>query len=344
MLHKRFVLPLALFTAALMLVVSGCAWLRRSPERSPLPRQEAPKEERRQKQEPAPQVEIPQAISQGKNKEPQLRLYRADKGTVETVKIEDYIQGVVAAEMDPSWPQEALAAQAIIARSFTLQKIAENGGVPNRNAHASTDIKEFQAYDVSRINDNVRKAVEATRGQVAVYGDEFIRGWFHAYAGPRTAMAREGLEFKGANPPYIQIVDSPAEDVIPEEEKRWQESFPLSQIRSATREITGKDPGEVKKMEIAEKGPSGRVIRFRVNDVEVSGPQLRLALDSTVMRSTFVEEIKISGNKVTMKGSGYGHGVGMCQWGARALAEKGRSAEEIVNYYYRNIKIVKLWD
>ena len=62
------------------------------------------------------------------------------------------------------------------------------------------------------------------------------------------------------------------------------------------------------------------------------------------MRSTFVEEIKISGNKVTMKGSGYGHGVGMCQWGARALAEKGRSAEEIVNYYYRNIKIVKLWD
>ena len=97
-------------------------------------------------------------------------------------------------------------------------------------------------------------------------------------------------------------------------------------------------------MEIAEKGPSGRVIRFRVNDVEVSGPQLRLALDSTVMRSTFVEEIKISGNKVTMKGSGYGHGVGMCQWGARALAEKGRSAEEIVNYYYRNIKIVKLWD
>ena len=101
MLHKRFVLPLALFTAALMLVVSGCAWLRRSPERSPLPRQEAPKEERRQKQEPAPQVEIPQAISQGKNKEPQLRLYRADKGTVETVKIEDYIQGVVAAEMDP---------------------------------------------------------------------------------------------------------------------------------------------------------------------------------------------------------------------------------------------------
>ena len=119
--------------------------------------------------------------------------------------------------------------------------------------------------------------------------------------------------------------------------------LPLSQIRSATREITVRIR-EVKKMEIAEKGPSGRVIRFRVNDVEVSGPQLRLALDSTVMRSTFVEEIKISGNKVTMKGSGYGHGVGMCQWGARALAEKGRSAEEIVNYYYRNIKIVKLWD
>ncbi|HZK25568.1 MAG TPA: SpoIID/LytB domain-containing protein [Oscillospiraceae bacterium] len=342
MYHKRVRLLGFLLIAVMICAGPGCAWLQRSPEQSPLPKQAAPNKDT--EQAPAPQAQIPKAISQGKKKEPQLRVYMAKKGAVETVQIEDYIQGVVAAEMDPTWPQAALAAQAIIARSFTLQKIAENGGVPNRNAHASTDIKEFQAYDASRINDNVRKAVAATRGQAAVYGDEFIRGWFHAYAGPRTAMAKEGLEFKGANPPYIRIVDSPAEDVIPEEEKKWQESFPLSRIRKVTREITGKDPGAVKKMEIAQKGPSGRVVRFRVNDVEVSGPQLRLALDSTVMRSTFVEELKISGDKVTMKGSGYGHGVGMCQWGARGLAEDGKSAEEIVKYYYRNIEIVKLWE
>lgn len=342
MYQKRVRLLVYLLIVVMTFSVTGCAWLKRAPEQSPLPKQPGPAAEK--EQDPQPQAKIPPAISQGENKEPQLRLYIAEKGTVTTVAIEDYIEGVVAAEMEPTWPEEALAAQAIIARSFTLQKIAENGGVPNRNAHASTDIKEFQAYNASRINDNVRKAVKKTRGQVAVYKDEFIRGWFHAYAGPRTALAKEGLEFKGANPPYIRIVDSPAEDVIPAEEKNWQESFPLSRIRNATREITGKDPGAVKKIDIAQKGPSGRVVRFRVNDVEVSGPQLRLALDSTAMRSTFVEDIKISGDKVTMKGSGYGHGVGMCQWGARGLAEEGKSAEEIVKHYYRNIDIVKLWE
>ena len=325
-----------------LLSFAGCGWLQRSPERLPKPAQ--PEEKKEGNPEAEQQVTIPKSINQGAKKEPKLKVYIAEKNRIETMPFEEYIQGVVAAEMDPEWHKEALAAQAIIARSFTLQKIAENGGVPARNAHASTDIKEFQAYNASRINENVRQAVESTRGQVAVYGKEFIRGWFHAYAGPRTAMAKEGLEFKGPNPPYIRIVDSPAEDIIPEEEKKWEATFPLARIRSVTRNITGQDPGKITKMEIAEKGPSGRAVLLRINDVEVSGPQLRLALDSTVMRSTYIDDISIKGSSVTLKGSGYGHGVGMCQWGARSLAEEGKSAEEIVKYYYRNIDIVKLWE
>ena len=313
---------------------TGCRWWQRAPERSQGP----------ETQKDAPKVAIPDPINQGEKVEPEISVYLAEENRVQAMKIEEYLQGVVAAEMDPAWPQEALAAQAIIARSFTLQKISEDGGVPERNAHASTDIQEFQAYDASRINANVRQAVESTRGLVAVYGNEFIRGWFHAYAGPRTATAPEGLEFDGPNPPYIQIVESPADEIIPEDERNWQASFPLSQIRSATREITGKDPGEVTKMGIAKKGPSGRVVSFRVNDVEVSGPQLRLKLGSTEMRSTYVENLEIEDGKVNMKGVGYGHGVGMCQWGARALAEAGKNAEEIVKYYYKDIELVKLWE
>ena len=215
--------------------------------------------------------------------------------------------------MEPTWHKEALAAQAIIARSFTLQKIAEDGGVPRRRANASTDIREFQAYDAARINDNVREAVESTRGQVAVHGNEFIRGWFHAYAGPRTASAREGLEFRGPNPPYIRIVDSPAGGTIPEDQRDWEARFPVSRVRNVVRQVTGRDPGNVTRIEVAQKGPSGRVTRFRVNDVEVSAPQLRLGLDSTVMRSTFINRVRIEGNQVVMSGTGYGHGVGMCQ-------------------------------
>jgi stage II sporulation protein D len=291
-----------------------------------------------------PNPEIPAPVRQGANVEPELRVYVAEANTVRTMKFEEYLMGVVAAEMEPTWPEEALAAQAIIARSFTLQKIAQDGGVPARNAHASTDIREFQAYDAGRINDNVWAAVERTRGEAAVYGGEFIRGWFHAYAGPRTALAREGLEFRGPNPPYIKIVDSPAGEIIPEEERNWQAAFPLARIRNAARQIAGRDPGPVNRVKIARRGPSGRVTVFRVNDVEVSAPQLRLALDSTVMRSTFVDSLRIEGNQLIMRGSGYGHGVGMCQWGARALAEQGSSPEDIVRYYFSNVKIVKLWE
>lgn len=336
MKKRQLLIFLLLF---IMLLTSGCGLFGRTPELTPLP-----EEFRRLRERTTTEPTIPAPINQGANVEPELRVFIANQNQVRTMQMEEYLMGVVAAEMEPTWPQEALAAQAIIARSFTLQKIAENGGVPARNAHASTDIKEFQAYDAARVNDNVREAVEATRGQVAVHGSQFIRGWFHAYAGPRTALAREGLDFRGPNPPYIQIVDTPADPVIPEDQKDWQASFPLSQVRNVVRQATGQDPGNITNVEIDNKGPSGRVTRFRVNDVELTGPQMRLGLDSTVMRSTFVNKIGIEGNRLVMSGTGYGHGVGMCQWGANALAEEGRSAEEIVNYYYRNVNIVKLWD
>lgn len=322
-------LPL-LAALLVVLAVGGYLGLRRPPELAPLRR-------------PAPAPEIPAPINQGKGVEPELRVFFAGENQVRTMKIEEYLQGVVAAEMDPDWPREALAAQAIVARTFTLQKIAADGGVPRRGAHASTDIKEFQAYDAARINDNVRQAVEATRGQVAAYGGRFIRGWFHAYAGPRTALAREGLEYRGPNPPYIQIVESPVGGVIPPEERYWQASFPLARVREVVRQVTGRDPGRITRVEIDKQGPSGRVTRFRVNRAKISGPQLRLGLGSTEMRSTFVDSISLAGDSLVMRGSGYGHGVGMCQWGARALAEQGKSAADIVRYYYRNIEIAKLW-
>lgn len=340
--QKRYLLAL-LVIIMLGSLIAGCPQLRRAPEMIPAPEpdQDTPLDPRRPAAEPPP---IPEEIDAGENQEPRLRVFIAEENRVTEMEMEEYLMGVVAAEMNPDWDQEALAAQAIIARSFTLQKIAEAGGVPERDAHASTDIQEFQAYNAEEINDNVREAVERTRGQVAVYGGEFIRGWFHAFAGPRTALADEGLGFDGPNPPYIHIVDSPADEIIPEEEKYWEESFSHSEVREAVQSITGDDPGEITSVEIADEGPSGRATVFRVNDVEVPAPEFRLALGSTEMRATFVDEIEVEGNELTMSGTGYGHGVGMCQWGARAMADDGQSAEEIVQYYYNDIEIVQLWE
>lgn len=288
--------------------------------------------------------QIPQDIAEVEDEEPIITVFLHEEDRTTEMSMEEYIKGVVAAEMDPNWDENALAAQAIIARTFTLQKIQEEGGVPEREAHASTDIEEFQAYNAEEINENVSSAVENTRGLVAVHEGDFIRGWFHAYAGPRTALADEGLEFEDGNPPYIHIVESPGGDVIPPEEKDWEEAFSLEDIASAVEEITGERPDEPGEVEIVETGPSGRATTLNVDGVEVSAPEMRLALGSTEMRSTFVEEIENNGEEVVLSGTGYGHGVGMCQWGARAMAKEGTEPEEIVDYYYKNIEIVKLWE
>lgn len=288
--------------------------------------------------------EIPPEIRTEENHEPVLSVYISEEGTVREMQFEEYIKGVVAGEMKPDWPENALAAQAIIARSFTLQKIEEDGGVPQRNAQASTDIEEFQAYDADSITENVEKAVEMTRGEVAVHRGDFIRGWFHAFAGPQTALADEGLAFEGGNPPYIHVVRSPAVDRVPDEERDWEESFSFEEIRNAVRQVTGEDPGAITEFVIARKGPSGRVTLFKANDIEVKAPDLRLALGSTEMRSTYINDMEVTGDQVTFEGVGFGHGVGMCQWGARAHAEDGLSPEEIVRYYYKDVEIVKLWE
>ena len=295
---------------------------------------------RKQESESPP---LPEALQDYRGREPRLKVYQHETGQVAEMNFEDYISGVVAAEMDPEWPESALGAQAIIARSFTLQKIKENGGLPHRNAHASTDFKEFQAYSADRITERVRKAVESTRGRVALYDGDYIRAWFHAYAGPRTALADEGLEYKGGNPPYIQIVGSPAEKIIPESEKNWSASFPLARVREAVQEVGGGDPGPVESAAISAKGPSGRAIKIKINEVEVPAPAFRLALGSTDMRSTFIDQISVGEDGLDLSGTGYGHGVGMCQWGARALAEEGHTPDEIVDYFYRNVTLADAW-
>ena len=321
-LNSAFLVLLVIY-----ILLGGCRLKPQDPE--PLAEPEAPP--------------LPESIRQEEGQEPVIKVYMHETGTVEEMGIEEYISGVVAAEMDPEWHEEALAAQAIIARSFTLQKIGDEGGVPEHGAHASTDIEEFQAYSAERINDRVRNAVNQTKGQVAIYQNELIRGWFHAFAGPRTALADEGLEFEDGNPPYIQIVDSPGKEIVPEEEGNWSASFSSAEVRAAVEEVAGSDPGPVVDLEISEKGPSGRATRIKINGVEVSAPSLRLALGSTEMRSTYIEDLAVEGDQVTFSGSGYGHGVGMCQWGARALAEDDWSAREIVEYFYRDIDIVQAW-
>ncbi len=319
-----------LITLALVVAIgmSGCGMLNQA----------------QKKPEPAP-IAQPQAGQKEavQGTEPDITVFMHETGEKKTMKMEEYIAGVVAGEMKNDWPVEALAAQAILARTFTVQAIEEKGGVPERGTQASTDIKEFQAYDGKGINDNVKKAVEATRGMVATYQGKPIHAWFHASAGGITAMAKEGLDFKDPEPPYIQSVMSP-DDLAPADVQNWTASYTKKEVMSVLGKM-GKTVSSIDSVEIGKKGSSGRTTSMMINkNIEVSGPELRIALGSEKLKSMLIDKVDVSGDSVNFTGKGYGHGVGMSQWGANKMATMGKKPEEIIGQYFKDVVIEKRWN
>lgn len=314
--YLLFVLMLA------MTLLSGCS-LFKAPQQRP--------------DTPAPQKQAVQGA------EPDIVVYMHETGEKKTMKMEDYITGVVAGEMKPDWPEEALAAQAILARTFTIKTIEEKGGVPERNAQASTDIKEFQAYNAKAITDNVRKAVQMTRGMVITYDNKPIYAWFHSSAGGITATAKEGLNFKEMEPPYIQSVQSP-DDAAPADVKNWTATFTKKEIMDVVNKL-GKSVSTIDSIAIGEKGPSGRAISFNINNnVQISAPEMRVALGSTKLKSLLLDKVEITGDSVAFTGKGYGHGVGMSQWGAYSMATSGKKNPDIIGHYFKGVTIEKRYE
>lgn len=277
-------------------------------------------------------------------KEPVIKLYLADKGEVKNIQMEDYIAGVVAGEMEPTWPVNALAAQAILARTFTMENI--KAGRKFNGADASTNHEEFQAYAPERINDRVREAVKKTRGEVVTYDGKYTRGWFSSCCGGITAAAVEGptQEDKAAE----KYIKANAKDgclrETTAENRHWEAAIPLAEVQRIVAEKTGRDPGKITSAKIARKGPSGRAVLLKLGDATMDALDFRLAVGAEKMRSTLLADFSVQGDRLVMEGKGFGHGVGMCQWGAKKMAGEGKSPEEIVKFYYQDVEVQKLWD
>ncbi|GMA99106.1 SpoIID/LytB domain-containing protein [Pelosinus sp. IPA-1] len=309
-----------------VLLMSGCSLLK-TPQSKP-------------DQQTPPPANQKQAIQ---GNEPDITVFMHETGEKKTMKMEEYIAGVVAGEMKNDWPVEALAAQAILARTFTVQAIEEKGGVPARGTQASTDIKEFQAYDGKSVNDRVKKAVEMTRGMIATYQGKPIHAWFHASAGGITATAKEGLNFKDEEPPYIQSVNSP-DELAPSDVQNWTASFTKKEMMEVMTKM-GKTAATIESVEIGKKGPSGRATTLLINKtLEVSAPEVRVGLGSTKLKSMLLDKVEVSGETIVFTGKGYGHGVGLSQWGANNLAAKGKKPEEIIGQYFKDVTIEKRWN
>jgi len=276
--------------------------------------------------------------------EPTISMFVNETGQKKQIKMEDYVAGVVAAEMEPTWPVNALAAQAILARTFALENMKSGRVRQLHGTDVSTSINESQAYNPSRISKQVRQAVANTRGKVITYQGNYVKAWFNACDGGVTASAAEGLSYTKTPTPYLRagIKDNCLAVTTPQN-RAWEARIPLEQVRAAVQKISGKDPGAITSVRIAQKGPSGRAQTLQIGSANIGAPALRLTLGSELVRSTFLTGATIEGDQLVLKGKGFGHGVGMCQWGAKKLAEQNYTPENIIKYYYKGITIQNLW-
>jgi stage II sporulation protein D len=286
-------------------------------------------------------VKLPAKLGKGENGEPTLKVYIQSEKKVRAMDLETYLQGVLAGEMKNDWPLEALKAQAILARTFVLKFLAEKQS-KYPGADISTDIEEAQAYDAAGVNDRIRMAVSQTKGLALIANGDLAFGWFHAHSGGLTAKAKEGLEYEKAEPSYTKIVQGRESGKAPEDVATWTASFSAADVLKAAGKL-GASATKLTDIHVGQRGESGRAVTLIINGASVPAASFRIALGSTEMKSTLLESIKVADGRLTIQGKGYGHGVGMSQWGAYGLAEQGEQAEDIVRYYFNGAQVVRLW-
>lgn len=279
---------------------------------------------------------------------PRITVYMHETKTKKRMDIEEYLAGVVAGEMKPNWPLNAYAAQAILARTFTMEFLSRGGTRKLHGTDISTDETEAQAYNAAAIKPIIREAVEKTKGLVLVYKKRYIKGWYHASSGGITAYAKEGLGYKGAEPPYISSVKSPEEKYTPPEEFYWQATLTSVEINAALRKLKMKEIGEVQKLEVLKRSKTQRAVLLKFTGTkgtaQVGGADFRGSYGPEKLRSIWIsDEIVNTPGKIKVKGRGFGHGVGLSQWGAYALAKQNWSPQRIVLHFYPKTRVAKIW-
>lgn len=331
-MKKRYKRSIILLIIALILSFLSSACTRDQERRV---EEETPKEEQREEVKKPP---IPKQLHNNRN----VVVYVVEEGRKKEIDIEEYVTGVLGGEIHNDWPEEALKAQAILARTFVMEFLTDKTS-KYEGADVSTDIAEAQAWDQGSVNERLKKAVQDTTGMVAVYNGQYIKAWFHSHAGGKTASAKEGLNYEDEKPAYIQVVDSPDSEEAPKDDAQWTGEFTKAEVIQAANKV-GRGIKSVDSISIGEKGPSGRAVTLKIGDVSLSAPEFRKAIGSMKMKSTLISEIKVQGDRVVISGKGYGHGVGMSQWGAYGMAKEGKTAEEIIKHYFKDVSLVKLWD
>jgi stage II sporulation protein D len=259
------------------------------------------------------------------------RLVATGKGiiAVNHVDLDQYLYSVLGAEMSASWPLEALKAQAVAARTYALYKKVTGG----TDTYDVGDTTKWQVYKgVESEAQSTQEASNATAGEVMTYSGKVILAVFHSASGGHT----ENVEdiWTGEALPYLRGV--PDYD-MGTPDYQWTKTFSAGEIG---RRIGG--VGAVSSMTPERTTPNGRIITMLVRgssgSKRVSGADLRKVLE---LRSTLFTVSK-SGGSFQLDGRGFGHGLGMSQWGAHNLAQQGTNYQQILSHYYQNTTLSRM--
>ena len=304
----------------------------------------AAEEAQEPEQPPLVYTEIREAPKEEKDRSVTLKLKRGD--SIIDISMADYLVGVVAAEMPASFESEALKAQAVAARTYTLYKMRVNPSPNHPDADACDDHTCCKAYrddgelrekwgdSYTEYRAKIADAVSATDGEYLVYDGEPILAVFHSSSNGKTESAENVW---GAPVPYLVPVDSiESGDSVPN-----YESVVTVASSDFADTVKSKYPdadfsGSVSDwITDTEYSDSGRLLTAKVGGVTVKGTELRTMFE---LRSTGMD-IAADGDSIVFTVTGYGHGVGMSQYGADAMAKKGSTYDDILLWYYPNTSI-----
>jgi len=267
----------------------------------------------------------------------ELRVRSGEVEVVNVLSLEEYLLGVVGAEMPALYPMAALESQAIASRSYALFALRQRGG----DARPLGADQGFQVYRGVRVeHDRVRRAVAATRGEVLTYRGRLFRTYFHSTCGGQTVVA-SGVFAEPDIPPLSGARCGGCEG---SRYHRWTSTLSPALLQAAVargRPTSLQSTGRPTGLSIAERGDDGRALRLLVEHTRGAfhwrvGPFRRAveALRPGTIRSTWLRIDGLDGAGWRVRGSGWGHGVGMCQVGARGLSRQGLSAGDILARYY----------
>jgi stage II sporulation protein D (peptidoglycan lytic transglycosylase) len=260
--------------------------------------------------------------------------------------VETYVAAVVNSEVPATYPRELQRTQAVLARTYTMAALNAASSVQDGGSVVLADSggidQEFHGIAVMPEHRRVAAdAVESTRGLVVMDAGIPLTAYYHSSCGGTTCPGTVVFGKLGAQPALRGGVTCTG-CATGNKYFHWNARLPGAKVVAAAG-LTG----QLERFAIAERTEGGRAATFDVTangrTRRVRAPDFRLAVGASVLRSTFLEMAIVDGGELLVRGRGWGHGVGLCQMGARTMAEEGRSAESILAFYYPGAVLERRW-